>query len=86
MHVAAQPRPGEGLLLGSAIVLCAGPWADTYGCVHLPAGFIVHQCNAKLPPRMTPLKTKPAVDIPRGSEVRKAAKLGYRQEHQLCYV
>lgn len=30
------------------------------------------QCNAKVPPRMTPLKTKPAVDIPRGSEVRRA--------------
>lgn len=34
------------------------------------AGFLVNGCGAKLPPRMTPLKTKPAVDIPRGSEVR----------------
>jgi hypothetical protein len=29
----------------------------------------VGQCNAKVPPRLMPLKTKPAVDIPRGSEV-----------------
>jgi hypothetical protein len=41
-----------------------------------PAGFLVNQCGAKLPQRLTPLKTKPAVDIPRGSEVSSHLSVG----------
>jgi hypothetical protein len=38
--------------------------------VFAAAAFLASQCQAKVPPRLTPLKTKPAVDIARGSEVR----------------
>lgn len=37
-------------------------------------GFLVEACGAKLPPRLT-LRTKPAVEIPRGSEVRQSKQI-----------
>jgi hypothetical protein len=49
-----------------------------------PAGFLVNQCGAKLPPRLMPLKTKPAVDIPRGSEVSSSLSLWRASHGVLC--
>eukprot|EP00775_Hariotina_reticulata_P003803 gene3803-4060_t len=45
--------------------------ASTYVQAFLPQellGFLSTKCAAKLPPRLTPLRTLPAVDITRGSE------------------
>lgn len=33
------------------------------------AGFVAGPCGARIPPRLTPLRTSPAVDTPRGTEV-----------------
>jgi hypothetical protein len=33
-----------------------------------PAGFVTGPCSAKVPPKLTPLRTLPAVDVLRGSE------------------